>query len=79
MNTVMSSTDKLEIRIMKLIEEKFDKFEVSLNARFDAVEHKIDKMVSREEFEPVRNLVYGGAGTILVAVLGALLGLVFIK
>lgn len=75
----MSDTDKLEIRIMKLIEEKLDKFEQSINVRFDGVEKKIDKMVSRDEFEPIRNIVYTGVGLILIAVLGALINLVISK
>lgn len=73
MNTTMSSTDKLEIRIMKLIETKLNNLEVSINKRFDELD---EKLVSRKEFEPVRNLVYGGVGIIMTGVVLALLSLI---
>ena len=69
----MSSTDKLEIRIMKLIETKLNNLEVSINKRFDELD---EKLVSRKEFEPVRNLVYGGVGIIMTGVVLALLSLI---
>lgn len=34
------------------------------------------KFVTREEFEPIKRLVYGAVGLILVAVVGALIALV---
>ena len=41
---------------------------------------KLDnKYVTKSEFEPVRNLVYGMVAIILVAVVGALIALVIIK
>lgn len=64
MSITMSDTDKLEIRIMKLIEEKLDKFEVSINKRFDDLERK---MVKRPEFELVRAIVFGAVGMVLIA------------
>ena len=36
----------------------------------------MDKLVTRSEFEPVRNIVYGLAGLILVGVVAGLLALV---
>lgn len=76
MNIIMSDTDKLEIRIMKLIEEKINDLNVSINKRFDELDQKL---VSRKEFEPVRNLVYGFVGLILVSVATALISLVILK
>lgn len=35
--------------------------------------------VTKEEFEPIKKLVYGLVGLILVAVVGAVMGLVVIK
>ena len=35
--------------------------------------------VSKDEFDPVKKIVYGLVGLILVAVMGAVLGLVIIK
>lgn len=36
------------------------------------------KMVTQKEFEPVKRIVYGAVGLILVAVIGALIALVVI-
>lgn len=38
-----------------------------------------EKYVTKDEFEPVKKLVYGIVGLILTAVIGALLGLVILK
>lgn len=35
--------------------------------------------VTREEFAPVKNIVYGMVGVILISVLGALIALIFRK
>ena len=35
--------------------------------------------VSKDEFEPIKKIVYGLVGLILVAVVGALMGLVIVK
>ena len=35
--------------------------------------------VTKEEFEPIKKIVYGLVGLILIAVVGALMGLVLIK
>lgn len=61
---------------MKLIEDKLNNLEVSINKRFDDLDKKV---VSRHEFEPVKNLVYGGVGLVLTGVVVALLSLVIIK
>ena len=45
--------------------------------KLDSVDQKISlHYVSREEFEPIKKIVYGMVGLILVAVVGALLSLV---
>lgn len=73
MTTTMADTDKLEIRIMKLIEDKINSLEASINKRFDDLDAKV---VSRKEFEPVRNLVYGGVGIVMTSMVIALLSLI---
>ena len=79
----MANLDQLEIKIRDMLDkkltERLDTFQSNINGRFDLVEKKIDKMVSREEFDPIRNIVYGGTTVILVTVLGALLSLVIFK
>ena len=45
--------------------------------KLDGVDQKISThYVSREEFEPIKKIVYGMVGLILVAVVGALVSLV---
>ena len=38
-----------------------------------------EKYVSKVEFEPIKNIVYGLVGTILLAFIGAVISLVIIK
>lgn len=49
---------------------------VQINARLDTLD---EKYVSRAEFWPVRALVYGFAGVIFLAVVGALVALVVLN
>jgi tetrahydromethanopterin S-methyltransferase subunit G len=45
--------------------------------KLDNVDQKISThYVSREEFEPIKKIVYGMVGLVLVAVVGALISLV---
>lgn len=50
-----------------------------LAAQIEALKEKVDTLVTRVEFTPVKILVYGGAGTILSTVVGALLAKVILK
>jgi hypothetical protein len=45
----------------------------TLKVRLEAVEKSLESFVTKKEFEPVRNLVYGLVAAILLAVIGALL------
>jgi hypothetical protein len=58
MSITMSDTDKLEIKIMNIIEEKLDKFGVAQNLRFDKLEKKIDGLdkvyATKEEVKSVK-------------------------
>ena len=48
-----------------------------MDKRFESLENKLDDTyVSRREFWPVRVIVYTGAGTVLLAVLGAVVAAV---
>jgi hypothetical protein len=42
-------------------------------------DHLEEKYVSRAEFDPVKKIVFGGVGFVLVAVLGALVALIVKK
>ena len=48
-----------------------------IKEKLNAVDTKVSSgYVTKEQFEPVRNIVYGLVGLILVAVVGALVALV---
>lgn len=54
-----------------------------LEERADATERELAECkaqsVTRNEFEPIKTIVYGAAGMILVAVFGGLIALVIIQ
>lgn len=50
-----------------------------MEVRLITIEENGKKYVSMEVFEPIRRIVYGMIGIILIAFIGALLTLVFIK
>lgn len=53
---------------------------IDTNERLKEISDKLDnKFVTKELFEPVRLIVYGLVGMIIVAVFGALIGMVLIK
>lgn len=48
-----------------------------IKEKLNAVDNKVSShYVSKEEFEPIKKIVYGMVGLILVAVVGALVALV---
>jgi len=56
--------------------------ETMSDIRSDVIEIKVkldSKYVTKEEFDPIKKLVYGVTGLILTTVIGALLALVIIK
>ena len=62
------------------IEKRLNESSSANDSRITKVEEYIEKKcVTREEFSPIRLVVYGLVGLILVAVVTALIGLVIIK
>lgn len=62
------------------IEKRLNESSNANDSRITKIEKQIEeKCVTKEEFSPVRLVVYGLVGLILVAVVGALIGLVVIK
>ena len=62
------------------IEKRLNESMTTSDSRITKVEEYIEKKcVTREEFSPIRLVVYGLVGLILVAVVTALIGLVIIK
>jgi chaperonin cofactor prefoldin len=51
---------------MQYLKEKLDKVDTKLSSSY----------ITKEEFEPIKRIVYGMVGLILVAVVGALVSLV---
>ncbi len=48
-----------------------------IKEKINAVDEKISKhYVTKEEFDPIKNIVYGVVSLILIAVVGALIGLI---
>jgi hypothetical protein len=64
--------------------EKITELGKNIEKRFDKIDKKMEKMcedmkndyVSYKEFTPIKNVVYGTVGAILMAVIGAILTLV---
>ena len=52
---------------------------IRVETEVEAIKRQIvkmeDELISRKEFEPVRNLVFGAVGLMLVSIIGALLAL----
>jgi hypothetical protein len=71
----MPGDESMETKVAVLV-NKVDYMSHTL----DRVESKVTTgYVSKEEFEPIKRIVYGLVGLILVAVVGALLSLVVVK
>lgn len=59
------------------IESKIDDMTYTTQGDFDEFKKEVKEMyVTKEAFDPVKRLVYGTVGLVLVAVVGALIGLV---
>lgn len=51
-----------------------------IKSKVDSIESQVNlKYVTKEEFNPVRNLVYGAAGVMLLAILGAIVSFFIVK
>jgi len=72
----LASIESMQKQCIEGNRDRFQQIQLSLeviNRRLD------DQFVSQVEFRPVRNVVYGLVGIMLVAVVGALIGLVVIS
>ena len=69
----------LEERMKNLIKTNSDDHNLIIK-QVEEINEKLDKMfVTKSEFDPIKNVVYGMIGLILVAVAGALIRLVIIQ
>jgi len=68
----------LEERMKNLIKTNSDDHNLIIK-QVEEINEKLDKMfVTKSEFDPIKNVVYGMIGLILVAVAGALIRLILI-
>ena len=71
------TADKITTKeVYRLVEETRKELKGDIGRLNDKVD---SRYVTHEEFEPIKRLVYGVVGLILVAVVGALLALVIIQ
>ena len=69
----------LEERMKNLIKTNSDDHNLIIK-QVEEINEKLDKMfVTKSEFDPIKNVVYGMIGLILVAVAGALIRLILIN
>lgn len=71
----MSDDASQEVKIA-VLEEKVKNLEKTLNTKVTNLESELEKKANRSELQPIRIIVFGFVGTVLVAVMGALLNLV---
>lgn len=50
-----------------------------IKVKLEALEKLVATFVTRPEFDPVKMIVYGMAGSVLLTVLGAIVARVFVK
>lgn len=70
----MGEQESLAARIARI-----DERSKSILDRITIYEQQLESYVTKDEFSPVRNIVYGATGLILVGVLTAVLTLVIVK
>lgn len=70
-------TNKITTReVYDLVDRKINE----VNRNIASLETKVDsRFVTHEEFEPIKKIVYGLVGLILISVVGALVALVVVK
>lgn len=74
-------------RGLTVAEQRLEEAMIRLEERMSALQaivsrmdsHVTGNLVTKEQFEPVKRLVYGAAGLILIGVVGALMALVVTK
>ena len=71
------TADKITTKeVYRLVEDTRKELKDDISNLNDKVD---SKYVTHDEFEPVKKVVYGLVGLILVAVIGALIGLIIIR
>lgn len=62
---------------MKGVNKKLDDLDEQIAKGFESIQDELKCYVRKEEFAPIKSIVYGMAGAILTAFLGGLIFLVF--
>jgi hypothetical protein len=78
-----NESQSLKINRLEIMMEQNNKDHDTLKEMLCRIDKKIDgiseEYVKKDEFNPVKNIVYGMVGFVLLAFIGALISLVFIK
>jgi len=89
-NVSQRNAIKLDVLVeqMKYVDEKINKLDTGMGTRLDRIDADLratassiqtqlnGNYITKAEFNPVRNLVYGASTVMLLAVLGAIVALV---
>jgi hypothetical protein len=59
--------------LLARLDERFAAFQKSFEEMKDEIRETKDRFVSRDEFAPVRAIVFGAVGLVLVAFMGTLI------
>lgn len=79
-NGLSASINLIMTNHLPHIQDGIDKLGGKIDDKFNSLCENMDKKyVNKEEFKPVKIVVYGLVGIILTGVVGALIGLVIIK
>lgn len=68
-------SDDIRERLIR-IDERTKAMNERMELRNRQVDAELEQKVSKDEFSPIKSIVYGGVGVILMSVIGAILTLV---
>ena len=78
-NTMEIKVAKLEVEMKNFKEVNTNEHE-TIFKKLDCIDDKLNELfVTKDEFTPVKNVVYGMVGLVLTAVAGALIRLIIIQ
>ena len=72
---VATLSDDIRERLIR-IDERTKAMNERMELRNRQVDAELEQKVSKDEFSPIKSIVYGGVGVILMSVIGAILTLV---
>ena len=76
LNTKLDFIKELLVEKLGHVEKRLDTHEEHTRSQFAAVRTELDSKVSKDEFNPVRLIAFGMVAVVVLAVLGAVVGMV---